>query len=162
MFHDDRGETPPELAAALTAYAADPACATDVLAALVDSRVLLPSVEVPAEQRDRDDDHCAERAAVLLQRPDGRTGLLAFTGLEAMGRWRRDARPVPVPTREAAHMARHEGAVALVVDVAGPTRFVVDGEDLAAVAAGWTLARVGERSAWIRGSADSRDEGMFD
>ena len=159
---EDRGEAPEAVATALTAYAADPARATDVLAALVGSRLLLPSVAVPAEQRDPADGHCDERAAVLLQRPDGRTGLLAFTSLAAMARWRADARPVPVPTQEAAHMARHEGAAALVVDVAGPTRFVVDGDDLAAVAAGVTLAPIGDRSGGVRASAVSRADGLVD
>ena len=46
--------------------------------------------------------------------------------------------------------ALQEGADALVVDVAGPVRFVVEGEDLHGLAAGWQLTRVGGRSAWIR------------
>jgi hypothetical protein len=42
-----------------------------------------------------------------------------------------------------------DGADAMVIDVAGPVTFVVEGEDLTRVAAGWSLARVGERPAWI-------------
>ncbi len=57
---------------------------------------------------------------------------------------------MPVEARLAARSAVQEAAEALVVDVAGPTRCVVEGDDLRALAAGWTLARVGERTAWIR------------
>jgi hypothetical protein len=48
-----------------------------------------------------------------------------------------------------------DGAAALVVDVAGPVRFVVEGEDLERIAAGWSLARVGEQVAWIRPDGES-------
>ena len=61
---------------------------------------------------------------------------------------------MPVPAQEAAETALHDGAAALLVDLAGPIRLVVEGEDLAALAAGWTLARVGDRTAWIRPPAE--------
>ena len=51
--------------------------------------------------------------------------------------------------RLAAQSALQDDAAALVVDVAGPVPFVIEGDDLRALAAGWTLARVGERAAWI-------------
>ena len=89
-------------------------------------------------------------AAVLVARPDGRRGLLAFSGTEAMRRWDPEARPVPVTARLAAQAAVQEAADALVVDLAGPASAVVDGEDLQALAAGWRLTRVGERTGWIR------------
>ena len=88
-------------------------------------------------------------AAVLLQGADGRLALLAFTGTDSLRAWDPKARPVPVGTRLAARSALQDGAAALVVDVAGPTTLVIEGEDLRGLAAGWTLARVGERSAWI-------------
>ena len=37
----------------------------------------------------------------------------------------------------------------LVVDIAGPTRFVIEGDDLVALAAGWRLAMAGDQPAWI-------------
>ena len=42
-----------------------------------------------------DPDRHAEMRAVQLAAPDGSTGLPAFTGLDALLRWRPDARPVP-------------------------------------------------------------------
>src|SRR5690348_13561226 len=79
------------------------------------------------------DDKTSDMATVLLTRPDGRTGLLAFTSTEALGAWRADARPVPVTARTAARAALQDGADALVIDVAGPRTFGVDGEDLVAL-----------------------------
>ena len=38
------------------------------------------------------------------------------------------------------------------ITLAGPTTLVVEGEDLTALAGGWTLAMVGEQTAWIRPS----------
>jgi hypothetical protein len=55
----------------------------------------------------------------------------------------------------AAEAARYDGADTLLVDVAGPVRFVVEGDDLVRLAEGWTVARLGERTAWIRSDGES-------
>ena len=99
-------------------------------------------------------DKTSDMAAVLLQGADGRLALLAFTGTASLAAWNPEARPVPVPARVAAQSALQDGAAALVVDVAGPTTLVVEGEDLQGLAAGWRLARVGEQTAWIRPGAE--------
>ncbi len=109
---------------------------------------VLGEVEVDADGLAHD--KTSDMAAVLLTRPDGRRGLLAFTSADALTAWNPDARPVPVHTATAAQAALQEQAHALVVDVAGPVRFPIEGEDLRGLAAGWRLTRVGERSAWIR------------
>jgi hypothetical protein len=142
-FADDTGAVPPEVAAALVAYATDPSRYAAALGAIQASRLLLPVVEVTG-------DHGTDMAAVLIQGADGRRALVAFTGLEPLYRWNPKARPIPVACRVAAESAQHEGAAALLVDVAGPTTLVVEGEDLVALAEGWTLAVVGDRTAWIR------------
>ena len=82
-------------------------------------------------------------ATVLLQGADGRMALLAFSGMPALHAWDPEARPVPVTARTAAQAALQDGAAAIVVDVAGPATFVVEGQDLEGLAHGWTLARVG-------------------
>jgi hypothetical protein len=64
--------------------------------------------------------------------------------------WNPEARPVPVTARLAAQAALQDGADAIVVDLAGPVTFAVEGDDLVGVAQGWTLARVGGAWAWIR------------
>ena len=91
-------------------------------------------------------------AAVLVQAPDGSTGLLAFTSTDSMARWDPQARPVPVPAATAATAAIQGGAEALLVDLAGPASYVVDGDDLARLAAGWRLVAIDDGSGghgWI-------------
>ncbi|QBR91318.1 SseB family protein [Nocardioides euryhalodurans] len=153
-FSGDDGAADPALAQALTAYAADPGTYVDLLMALQDCRVLVPVVavlgEVELDEQGLAHDKSSDMAAVLMARPDGRRGLLAFTGLASLAVWDADARPVPVTTRLAAQAAVQEGADALVLDVAGPVRVAVEGDDLRALASGWELARVGERAGWIR------------
>jgi hypothetical protein len=93
-------------------------------------------------------------AAVLMRGRDGRTALLAFTSTETLERWNREARPVPVPAGTAAEAAVADEASALVLDVAGPVMFVVEGDDLRALASGETLMRLGDsvsdRYGWVR------------
>ncbi len=67
--------------------------------------------------------------------PDGSRAILAFTCLDALQRWRSDARPVPVPAASA-WLAGTQEADAVVIDVAGPVTLAVDGARLAALAAG--------------------------
>lgn len=161
-FPGDTGEADAHVRGALAAYAAaDPADSRGyvaALAALAGSRVLVPVVAMLGEvdhdeaglAREKDSD----MAAVLLRGADGRLALLAFTGVDSLHAWDPAARPVPVTARTAARSALQDEAAALVVDVAGPARLVVEGEDLRALAEGWTLARVGDRPAWIRPPAE--------
>jgi len=137
-FPDDTGAVPPEVATALAAYADDRGRYVDALNALSGSRLLVPVVavlgEVEIDQAGLAHDKSSDMAAVLLTGADGRLALLAFTGTEPLARWRSDARPVPVTARHAALAAVQEDAAALVVDVAGPVPFVVEGEALRALA----------------------------
>jgi hypothetical protein len=142
-FTGDDGSVAPGVAAALAAYDGGEATYAETLAVLQQTRLLVPVVAVAG-------DESSDMATVLLTGRDGRTALLAFTGTGPLRAWDPQARPVPVAAAVAARSATQDGAEALVIDVAGPTRFVIEGDDLAAVAAGWTLARVGERTGWIR------------
>ncbi|WP_372728178.1 SseB family protein [Nocardioides sp.] len=157
-FAGDTGAVAPEVSAALAAYDAGRADHADTLAVLQDARLLVPVVavlgEVEYDEAGLAHDKSSDMAAVLLTGADGRLALLAFTGTETLQRWNPEARPVPVATRLAAQAAVQDQAAALVIDVAGPVRFVIEGEDLQGLAAGWSLARVGERAAWIRPAAD--------
>ena len=153
-FGDDDGSADPALTAALASYAAGVSGLGEVLVAVQDARLLVPVVavlgEVETDERGLARDKTSDMAAVLVARPDGRRGLLAFSGQESMRRWDPGARPVPVAARLAARAAVQEEADALVVDLAGPASAVVSGDDLRALAAGWRLGRVGERTGWIR------------
>jgi hypothetical protein len=87
-------------------------------------------------------DREAEMSVVLLQAPDGRRAMLAFTGIDALRAWDSDARPVPVTLDIAAGSAMADQAMALLVDYAGPYALVIDGEVLAELAAGHRLAEL--------------------
>jgi hypothetical protein len=152
-FPDDTGQGDPALRAALAAYGAGADAQVAALAHLAPSRLLVPVVAVLGEVEVGADglarDKTSDMAAVLLEGADGRLAMLAFTGIDTLAAWDPQARPVPVTARTAAQSALQEGAAALVVDVAGPATFVLEGDDLQGVASGWTLTRVGDRSAWL-------------
>jgi hypothetical protein len=152
-FPGDSGEAAPALSAALTAYAGGAASYVDALAAVCAARLLVPVVavlgEAETDEHGLTHDKTSDMATVLLQGADGRMALLAFTGTESLRAWDPEARPVPVTARTAAQAALQDQAAAIVVDVAGPATFVVEGQDLEGLARGWALARVGGRSAWV-------------
>ncbi|MBA2952983.1 SseB family protein [Nocardioides sp. MAH-18] len=158
-FAGDDGAAQPDLARALAAWDRDPAAYADALGALREARVLVPVVavlgEVEIDEAGLTHDKSSDMATVLVQGADGRLALLAFSGTEALAAWSPDARPVPVTTAVAARSALLDGAAALVLDLAGPVRFVVEGEDLRGLAEGWEIARVGGDVAWIRPGGES-------
>ena len=152
-FAGDEGRADPALRAALTAYAADPGRHLAVFAALQSTRVLVPVVAILGEVEPDDagltHDKSSDMATALLTGRDGRRALLAFSGLDSLAAWRGDVRPVPVTAALAARSAVQEGAEALVLDVAGPTTYAVEGELLDGLARGWTLARTEGGLAWL-------------
>ena len=157
-FADDTGAGDPVLAAVLAEHDAGRATSGRVLAVLQDARLLVPVVailgEVEHDEAGLAHDKSSDMAAVLVRAADGSTGLLAFTSTETMARWDPQARAVPVTAATAATAAVQDGAEALLVDLAGPASYVVDGEDLARLAAGWRLVALGEGHGWIGPSAE--------
>ncbi|MCD6639224.1 MAG: SseB family protein [Nocardioides sp.] len=152
-FAGDTGEADPELAVLLEQHAAGSIPSGQVLARLQDCRLLVPVVavlgEVEIDEHGLAHDKTSDMAAVLIQSAQGRTGLLSFTSTASLQQWDPESRPVPVPARMAAVAALQDGAAALLVDLAGPARFVVSGEDLDRLAAGWRLVGVGQGYGWI-------------
>ena len=153
-FAGDDGSAPAALREALTTFATDPAHPVlPVLDALQDARLLVPVVavlgEVEYDEQGLAHDKTSDMATVLMKGRDGRMALLAFTGTDALDRWNPEGRPVPVSARDAAKAALHDGAEALLVDVAGPMMFVVEGEDLRALADGATVVDLAGRHAWV-------------
>ena len=154
-FAGDDGSVAPEVAAALAAYAEAPDTRhSETLAVLQHARLLVPVVavlgEVEHDERGLAHDKTSDMATVLMTGRDGRKALLAFTGREALERWDPEARPVPVTAARAAEAARQDGADAIVVDVAGPTLFVVEADDLELLASGATLVEISGRYGWAR------------
>lgn len=138
----DDGRPDEAVVLALGAYAQGVATGSEVLEALAGSRLLVPVVALldsveevpvgdgPALHREKE----SSMATVTLQRPDGSRALLAFTGNASLHAWRADARPIAVPARRAAQATLAEGAQTLLLDVAGPRPFAVDGVELRSLA----------------------------
>ncbi len=131
----DTGDAEPGVQAALAAYADGTGSEHTALTALAAARLLVPVVAVLAEAGDGGAEKETEMALPTLIGNDGRKAVIAFTGIEALRRWKEDARPVPVPGRSVWTAARAE-ADAAVIDVAGPVQVVVEGARLTALANG--------------------------
>jgi len=140
-FAGDLGEADPGLARALEVFDRSPGdveAHRAVLTRLQGIRLLVPVVallgEVEHDEHGRAHEKTSDMAAVLMKGRDGRTALLAFTSAETLGQWDPQARPVPVTARQAAQAAIQDQASALLLDVAGPVMFVVEGAELRALA----------------------------
>jgi len=139
-FADDDGSAPPALAAALAKVAAEGAAAGlgEVVRALDAERVLVPvlsQAEVVEELDGLEVDREASTGVVAVASPDGRQVLPVFSSVAAMAAWNPEARPVPVPGRQAAGSAVTEGWELLVVDPGGPVAVQVPRTAV------WALAR---------------------
>lgn len=145
-FPGDDGSQSPALTDALQAYRNSPDTEYfPLVAGLQDARVLVPVVailgEIEYDENGLAHDKTSDMAAVSITGQDGRTALLAFTSTETMNAWDPKARPVAVTFRQAAQAALHDGAAAVVVDVAS-IMVAVDGDLLKNLAVGHQLVRV--------------------
>ncbi len=147
-FAGDDGKVDPRVAAILAAYAAGQELEQTALIALAGTRLLIPLLEREAgREADHADSHpsgtCGssgsssgrEMAFPTLIGRDGRPALPAFTSLDALTRWRADARPLPALATQVWETAVADSC-AVVIDVAGPVPIAVDGARLGALAKG--------------------------
>jgi SseB protein N-terminal domain len=136
QFRGDRGAADPRLAAVLAAYQAGQASEQAALTMLAAARLLVPVIAVLADgSAPGAGDKDSEMMLPTLIGRDGRAAVLAFTDLDALARWRPDARPVPAEAARVWRAAVSDGC-AVVIDLAGPVPLAVDGARLAALAAG--------------------------
>jgi hypothetical protein len=135
QFRRDHGDADQQVAAALAAYQAGQGSEQAALAALAGARLLVPVVAVLADGSAAEGDKNSEMVLPTLIGNDGRPAVLAFTGVDALVRWRRNARPVPAEAARVWQAAATDGC-AVVIDVAGPVPLAVEGARLAALAAG--------------------------
>lgn len=140
-FAGDQGDADARLTAALATYTRNPAREPEVLTALAAVRVLVPFVAVLGEETDMPAgdlrrEKSTDMALVTLIGTDGRRALPVFSSLATLAAWNAEARPVPAQASRAALSAAAEGAPVLVVDVAGPTSYVVSGPALRRLAEG--------------------------
>ena len=131
----DTGAVDPAAASALAAFARGEGSERAALTALDRARLLVPVVAMLTEAGPGGGEKESEMALPTLVGNDGRRALLAFTGLDALARWRKDARPIPAEASRVWQAAVADDC-AVVIDVAGPVPLPVDGGRLAALAAG--------------------------
>ena len=137
QFRGDRGAADPRVTAVLAAYQAGQGSEQAALTALAATRLLVPVIAVLSDGAASPEQGDKDSAMVLpkLIGRDGRPAVLAFTGLDALARWRPDARPVPAEADRVWRAAVADGC-AVVIDVAGPVPLAVEGARLSALAAG--------------------------
>lgn len=133
-FSNDDGSASPQLTSALAKFAADADAYSQVIVALSSARLLVPVVAVLDEADESGGDKSSHMATVTLVQADGRRGLLAFTSQDSLKQWDPDARPVPSWSPNVAAAAVAEGASGVLLDIAGPIRFAIDGPALQALA----------------------------
>ncbi|GAB2860800.1 SseB family protein [Actinoallomurus bryophytorum] len=141
-FPDDDGSAAAELEAALRAYAEGTGGEHAVLAALSGARLLVPVVAILTEDETVDGlrrEKESEMALPTLVGDDGRKAVLAFTSTGGLARWRPDARPVAVRTAQACRAALDEPADAVVIDIAGPVPYAIEGARLRVLAEGGAI-----------------------
>ena len=158
-FPGDDGAPRPEVRDALALFAGSngPDDYLRAVAALCADRLLVPVVATATRPggpvAGLASDKQAEMAVVMLQRSDGGRALLGFTGMDALQTWDARARPVPVTIDKVAETAAAEGAVAVLVDLAGPHPLVLEGEVLDALARGHRLVDLGDGFGWAMPAA---------
>ncbi|WP_035851377.1 SseB family protein [Kitasatospora azatica] len=139
-FAADDGSADPALAQALADFDRDPATEPALLAALPAARLMVPIVallgEVEVDAAGLKHEKTSDMAVPVIEAPDGRRALPAFTSLATLAAWRADARPAPVAAPDAVLAAYSERADTLLIDPAGPVRYELTGARMRAVAEG--------------------------
>lgn len=153
-FAGDDGSASADLSDVLSSYSQGSSTYVDVLAVLQRQRLLVPVVailgEVEYDEHGLAHDKTSDMATVLMQGRDGRLALLAFTSQEALQRWNPEGRPVPAAVQRVAAAALQDNASAIVIDVAGPTTFVLEEDDVRALADGFSLVQLAGGVAWAK------------
>jgi len=139
QFRGDDGSADAAVTTALAGYATGAGSEHAALTALAAARLLVPVVSVLTEAGEHADEHggdkSSEMALPTLIGNDGRPAIIAFTGLDALSRWRSDARPIPAEAGRVWRAAVADGC-AVVIDLAGPVPLAIEGARLAALAQG--------------------------
>ncbi|MFJ6136342.1 SseB family protein [Kitasatospora sp. NPDC092286] len=137
-FAGDDGTADPALVEALARWSQGDTAEPELLAALTQTRLMVPIVailgEVELDENGLKREKTSDMAVPVIEAADGRRALPAFTSLETLARWRADARPAPVAAPQAAMVAFSERADTLLIDPAGPVTYRLSGARLRALA----------------------------
>lgn len=131
-FAGDDGSADPQLLIALNLNSQMPSALTEssIINALSTARLLVPvvaQVDSLNEDGSEKDSHISQ---VTFKSADGRIGLPAFTSLQALNDWDPSARPIPQWAKAIALTCVKSNLDALLIDMASPHRFAVQGLSL--------------------------------
>lgn len=126
---DDDGAAPEGLVRAIAQFRRGDGGEQSVIAAITQSRLLIPLVAALADSGIGAHGHVVDKSAelsiVTVAGPDGRDVLPVFSSVEAMSRWNPKARPVPADAARVALAAASEGTDVVVLDPTSATEFVI-------------------------------------
>lgn len=142
QFPDDDGTCDPLVQRLLASVAAGEVPSVSAARALRAWRLLATVVAVLDGVDESGADKDSHMAVVSVVNEAGAKAMLGFSGTDSLSRWNTEGRPVPALGRDLARAALDDGASALVVDIAGPHRVVLEGPALVALADLLDLDRV--------------------
>ncbi len=128
-FAGDDGSADPQLLVALNQNAQMPSVITEsvILSALATARLLVPvvaQVDSLNEDGSEKDSHIAQ---VTFKSANGRVGLPVFTSLQSLKDWDPNARPIAQWANAIALSCVESNFDAMLIDMASPHRFAVQG-----------------------------------
>ena len=134
----DDGSAPEALLRALAQFRAGDGGEQSVIAAIRQSRLLIPLVAALGESGVGEHGHLVDKSAelsiVTVAGPDGRDVLPAFSSVAAMQRWDPKARPVPADAVRVALAAASEQTDLVVLDATSDDEFAIRRPALWAIA----------------------------
>jgi hypothetical protein len=126
---DDDGSAPERLIEALRRFRSRELGEAEVVAAVRESRLLIPLVAVLGASGQSEHglvvDKSQELSIVTVEGPDGRNVLPVFTSVASMTAWNPKARPVPAVGPRVALAAASEGTDLVVIDPTSTTEFAI-------------------------------------
>ncbi|MBA4247225.1 MAG: hypothetical protein C0444_02875 [Microbacterium sp.] len=125
----DDGSAPEAYLAAVARLRAGEGTLTELVDVVRTCRFLIPLVAVAGETGLTDDGHVVDKtqelSIITVAGPDGRAVLPVFSSVDAMRRWRPDARPVPADAVRVALAAASEHTDRVVIDARSPETLAV-------------------------------------
>jgi len=125
----DDGSAPPAYVAAVAAVRAGETSLAEVVDVVRSCRFLIPLVAVAGETGLSAEGHVVDKtqelSVITVVGPDGRPVLPVFSSVDAMRRWRPDARPVPADAVRVALAAAAEHTDRVVIDPRSPETLLV-------------------------------------
>lgn len=131
-FSGDDGSADPQLLVALNLHTQMKTEVTQlaILNALQTARLLVPVVAQVESINDDGSEKDSFISQVTFKSADGRTGLPVFTSIQSLQDWNQDARPIAQWASAIALSCIESNLDAMLIDMASPHRFAVQGLDL--------------------------------